>query len=193
MFELIQLIILFFVLFDPFASLAAFFAATELMSHSEKKRVAFYAILVAGLLSFGTLLFGEKLLVLFHTNISDFRIAGGLILIILGVRMSLGYALTNIDNSRKERSIHAIAALIATPLLTGPAVMTATIVLKYDYGISLTAMALIAVLSVTWMMFNNSQKIYNLFGKETIKVITTFFGLITISWGIGFLRAAIGF
>jgi len=192
MFELLQLIVLFFVLFDPPASLAVFFVATEGMSAIERKKTALYAVLVAGLLSFGTLFFGEWLLKLFNTNINDFRIAGGIVLIILGIRMALGYPLFEFSRTKKQNSSYAIASLIATPLLTGPAVMTSTIIIRHDYGIFLTGLAISTVLLVTALIFYNSQKIYNLFGRIT-SVISTFLGLVIIAWGVNFLRTAFGF
>lgn len=192
MFELIQLVVLFFVLFDPIASLAVFFVATKGMSLKERKKTALYAVFVAGLLSFGTLFFGEGLLALFNTNIGDFRIAGGIILIILGIHMALGYSVAAHKTERQQNSSYAVAALIATPLLTGPAVMTSAIVLKHDYGIFLTGLAIFIVLAATALLFYNSERVYRLFWRIT-PVISTFLGLVIISWGVNFLRTALGF
>ncbi len=192
MYELLQLIVFFFVLFDPLASIAVFFVATKGMNITERRKTALYAVLVAGLLSFGTLFFGESLLTLFNTNMDDFRVAGGIILIILGIRMALGYPLLELGRTNRQNSGYAIAALIATPLLTGPAVMTSTIILRYDYGIFLTGISILIVLFITALLFYNSQKIYSYFGKIT-SVITTFLGLVIISWGVNFLRTALGF
>ncbi|NYZ79804.1 MarC family protein, partial [Candidatus Micrarchaeota archaeon] len=50
--NLLQLLILFFVIFDPLASFVVFFTATKKMKKREIARMAFFAVLVAGLVSF---------------------------------------------------------------------------------------------------------------------------------------------
>ncbi|MFH1642675.1 MAG: MarC family protein [Nanoarchaeota archaeon] len=192
MLEIIQLTILFIVLFDPLASLAVFFIGTKNLKNSERKKVALYAVLLAGLLSYTCLLFGDSLLTLLNTNLDNIRIAGGIILIILGIRMSFGYSLFN-KGINKNDSVHSIAALIATPLLTGPAVITAIIVLKNDFGFFSPAISILITLMIAYLLFYNSEKIFKIFNETTIQVISTFLGLITIAWGVGFLRVAIGF
>lgn len=190
MYILIQLIIFFFVLFDPLASLGVFFAGTQKMTNPERKKTAVYAIVAAGALCFGTLLLGTELLTLFNTNIDDFRVAGGIILMILGGKMALGYPIHELKKG--ATSSHAIASLIATPLLTGPAVMTSTILLKNDYGVPLTGAAIVIVLLITLLIFLNTTKIYKRFGRAA-SLLTTFLGLIIIAWGVNFLRTALGF
>ena len=118
--ELLQLILLFFVIFDPPASFAVFISASSHMRLASKRKMASLAVLVAAGLSFLVLFFGESLLYVFSTTIDEFRIAGGIILLMLGIRMSLGLPLLHMD-SLNGNSGKAIASLIGTPLLTGPA------------------------------------------------------------------------
>ncbi|HLC95942.1 MAG TPA: MarC family protein [Candidatus Nanoarchaeia archaeon] len=193
MLALVQLTILFFVLFDPPLSLVVFVAGTEHMVWAEKRKAAILAVLIAGLVSFSALIWGQQLLGLFNTNINNFKVAGGIILTILGIKMALGYPILPIDGSKKERSAQAIAALIGTPLLTGPAVITSSIVLRYEYGFVLTATAILIVLAATALMFLQADRVHAFLGKGVTRVISTFLGLITISWGIGFLRDALAF
>ena len=88
MFEpLLQLIILFVVIFDPFASLVIFLVATEKMSFGDRRQVANTAVGVAAGVSALFLLFGTSVLSLFNTSIKEFQVAGGIVLGILGVKM----------------------------------------------------------------------------------------------------------
>jgi multiple antibiotic resistance protein len=190
---LLQLVVLFVVLFDPPASMSVFYVATRAMKQKERRRTALLAVGVATIISIATFLLGDLLLSLFHTDIGDFRIAGGIILIILGVKMSLGYPLVYIDTKKKEKSVQAIASLIATPLLTGPAVISSIILLKNDYGLYLPALAAGIVLAGTYVILVNTAKLYQKLGSQIPQLTSTFLGLITIAWGIGFLRTALGF
>lgn len=187
MFEtLIQLILLFTVIFDPLASLIVFFTASEGMKPKERRNTAILSIFVASGISLLVLLLGENLLSLFNTNIDEFRIAGGIILGILGIKMALGIPLTKIEEF-KNNSGRAIAAIIGTPLLTGPAAITAIIISVHDYGIVLTGLATGIVLGLTAFVFYQAEKVRNLFGKTSIQVVSTILGLITLAWGVKFI------
>ena len=184
-FELVQLVILFFVIFDPPASLLVFFTSTRTLTHAERTRTGIYAVLIAAGLSFTVLFAGEALLALFNTSIDEFRIAGGIILALLGIRMTFGSPLLNIEHSKNNKGM-ALSALIATPFLTGPAAITAIIVSTRDFGYFLTSASITIVLCVTALMFHFSE-FFNRTGKTPIQVLSTIFGLVTLSWGVRFV------
>ncbi|MBN1156430.1 MarC family protein [Candidatus Woesearchaeota archaeon] len=185
--SLLQLIILFTVIFDPFASLFVFLTASANMSRDERKTTATYAILVAFGLSLGVIMFGEYLLMLFSTTIDQFRVAGGIILAILGIKMALGLSVISNPESVKNNSGRAIAAIIGTPLLTGPAAITAIIFSVNDYGRFLTLIAVTIVLAGTTGLFYNIDQVNKFIGKTAIQIMTTILGLVTIAWGVKFI------
>ncbi|MEO0020286.1 MAG: MarC family protein [candidate division WOR-3 bacterium] len=190
-YSLLQLVILFFVIFDPLLSFVVFFGATAGMSPQEKRKTAILAVTVALGISLVCLVFGESILRLFNTNIQDFKIAGGIILGILGIQMSLGQT-----GSEKvmgtQKSAKAIASIIATPLLTGPASITAIIISVHDYGRLLTAIAVLLVLLSTLVLFLQAQRITRFTGETAMQVISTLMGLITLSWGVMFVKQGLG-
>ncbi|MGQ9678927.1 MAG: MarC family protein [bacterium] len=190
-YSLLQLVILFFVILDPLLSFVVFFSATAGMNPAEKRRTAFLAVTVALAISVLCLIFGESLLRLFNTNIQDFKIAGGIILGILGIKMSLGQS----DSDKvlgTKRSAKAIASIIATPLLTGPASITAIIISVHDYGRILTGVAVFLVLFITIILFLQAPRITRFTGETAMQVISTLMGLITLSWGIMFIKQGLG-
>jgi len=191
LYSLLQLIILFFVIFDPLLSFVVFFGATADMSPEEKRKTALLAVIVAFSISLLCLIFGASILRLFNTNIQDFKIAGGIILAILGIKMSLGQS----DSEKvmgTKRSAKAIASIIATPLLTGPASITAIIISVHDYGRLLTAIAVLLVLIITLILFLQAPRITRFTGETALQVVSTLMGLITLSWGIMFIKQGFG-
>jgi multiple antibiotic resistance protein len=162
------------------------------MSHKNRIKTAILAISVAVGISLVCLLFGRRLLTLFNTDINAFKVAGGIILGILGVKMSLGQAITDSDKI-EGKSGKAIASLIATPLLTGPAAISTIIITSQDYGIPLTGIAILVVLIFTGVLFTQAARIRKFTGKTAIQVLSTIMGLITLSWSIMFIRAGLGF
>ncbi|MGB9742657.1 MAG: MarC family protein [candidate division WOR-3 bacterium] len=190
-YTLLQLVILFFVIFDPLLSFIVFFGATAGMSPAEKRKTAILAVSVALTISLVCLVFGESILKLFNTDINDFKIAGGIILGILGIQMSLGQVGTEQVLGTKK-SAKAIASVIATPLLTGPASITAIIIAVHDYGRLLTAGAVLIVLLITLIIFLQAPRITRFTGETALQVVSTIMGLITLSWGIMFVKAGLG-
>lgn len=193
MFEnLPQLIVLFVVIIDPMASFAVFAVATDPMKDEERRRTALLAILVAAILCGIVLVLGERLLDLFNTDMDNFRVAGGIILLIFGVQMSLGMSLVEVEK-KEGSSTAAIASLIATPLMTGPATISTIIITEHDYGMGCTGLAIIIVLAFSAGLLLLSSKISKKIGKTPIQVMSTIMGLITLAWGVMFIRDGLGF
>lgn len=190
--NLLQLIVLFFVIIDPPLSFAVFSVATRGQSNKKKINIASVAISFALLISYTFLFFGGHILKLFSTNIDNFRVAGGIILAIYGTRMALGRTSAIIEKSHKN-SVKAIAAIIATPLISGPATMTAIVVSTHDYGMFVTGIAVGIILALTGLLLFLSIWTIKWINETAIQVATTFMGLVTLSWGITFIRGGLGF
>ena len=181
--SLIQLIILFIVVIDPLASFFVFYATSSKMAPKERHKTGLLAILIAVLLCFIVLILGQSLLELFSTTLDEFRIAGGIILIILGIKMVLGESLIN-TYDKKDSSARALASIIATPLITGPATIFTIIIASSDYGKMMTGLAVGIVLLITAMLFLLSNKVKKILGDTATQVTTTILGLVTLSWGV---------
>ena len=190
--SLVQLVILFTVIIDPLSSFAVFTASTAAMTAAEKKRTALYAVLAAAAMSYAILLVGEPLLHLFSVSISDFKIAGGIILAIFGVQMTLGQSMSG-NGIKQGSSVPAVAAIIATPLLTGPAAITAIIGAVNDQGMLVTGLAITVVMAITAVMFALPTSVVNKIGKTPIQFMSVIMGMITLAWGIRFIKDGLGF
>ena len=188
--ELAQLIVLFFVIIDPLATFTVFMVASSSMKDGQRKKAAMYAISIAIVLSGLVLVLGQKLLEIFSTTLDEFRIAGGIILGILGIKMTLGIPLKNLDEL-KGNSAMAIASVIGTPLITGPATITAIILSSNDYGRLITGIAVAIVLFFTGLFLFFSKWFGDFLGRDLIRIISTLLGLITIAWGVKFITVGI--
>ena len=185
-----QLLILFFVIFDPLASFVIFTVATSSMQEKERRRTATIAVIVAATISFLVLLFGQGLLQLFNMDIKEFQVAGGIVLGILGLKMVLGYSLVDVERVKGD-STWAIASIIGTPLLTGPAAITSIIISASNYGKMVTGLAVGMVLVGTAILFYNTKRANRIMGRTTIQVISTILGLITLAWGVKYILQGI--
>ena len=188
MFEhLLELFVLYLVIFDPFTSLAVFSLATGSRTSSERRKIAILAVAVAGVISLLVLLLGRTLIDLFSTTITDLRIAGGIILVILGIDMALGRSLSN-EEKYRENSSAAIAAIIGSPLLAGPASITTMIITSTDLGILETGVAVSVVLVLTGALLLLSTRAKHFLNNTVIQLISAVMGMITLAWGVRFIR-----
>ena len=165
-----------FVAMDPFGMLAVFSSLTNDMSVSEKKSVIKFSVLTALIVSVVFAFIGEAVFKILGITVDDFKIAGGLLLLVLAI-----IELTGRGGERKLPDSVGIVPL-GVPMLVGPAVLTIVIVLIANYGIVLTILSLILNLTIVFIVFTAEHSITRLIGKN---------GLIAISKVVMLLLAAI--
>jgi multiple antibiotic resistance protein len=189
----LQLFVLFFGIIDPLVSLGVFVSLTFDFSDAERRKTALYAVIVAAVPLLLFIFFGLGVLGLLNIELRNFQVAGGILLGILGIKMALGQNMSEEGKVTKgTRSAMAVATLIGTPLLTGPAAITTAIITSGTYGPVLTATASLAVLLSSFVLLLLSKRLLAVFGKTTFQLLSTMLGLVTIAWGVQFIRHGMG-
>lgn len=182
MLEFLEAFILLLVIMDPVVSLSALITMTGGKDRGEIRRIAVKSILVAAaiflLFAFG----GDAVFTVLGVDINSFRAAGGIILVLLGIRLALGLSFP----SEKE-DISEVAVVIGTPLISGPAAITTTILLVKDIGLATTLMAGVSSLILILAVLLSAFYINRVAGRSGMKVLSTMMGIVTIAWGIKFL------
>jgi multiple antibiotic resistance protein len=184
----IQSFVLLLVIMDPLVSMAVFLSMTRDMKNSERSAVATKAVLVAAVPLFLFVLGGNVLLELMKVDINTFKAAGGVVLMLLGVQLSLGISLPK-SKEENPHDLSAVASVIGTPLITGPATISAAVILTNEFGGVVTAVSGFAALAVVWMSLMVSMVLHKRLGNTGVRVLSTMMGLITIAWGVSFLKA----
>lgn len=177
-----------FIIMDPFASIAPFLAFTSKCKEREMIGTANRAVFLAGILALIFLFFGNPILDSMHITLSDFRVAGGIVLVLMGLQNVLDVSFSN-PKDKDHTSLDAAAVLIATPLLAGPGLMSSLIVLEVEYGIIPVIVSLFAALFVSWLLLANSHRIRKAFGTRIILIASKIIGLMLIAIGISYLKA----
>jgi len=115
-----------FVIMDILGNIPIFLSMSSRFKKKDKKKIANRAVISAGILLLIFLFIGKFVLNFFGISISSFKIAGGLIILIVGIEMVLG-----ISFKEKKYSLYEFAVVpLATPLITGPGVITTIIILS---------------------------------------------------------------
>lgn len=184
--SLVESFILLLGIIDPLTSLAAFLSLTKGMDDREKRRIALKGVGVAAVVFFVFAIGGESVMQVLGVSIDSFKAAGGIILILLGVQMSLG-----ITFPKEKEEVSEIAVVIGTPLISGPATITTAIILSKESGIPLTLVAGAAALFVTLLTLVFATALHRRLGRAGVQILSTMMGVVTIAWGLQFALSGI--
>lgn len=176
-----------FVIMDPFPGIIPFLNFTKGRSDHEKKICATKAATIALILALVFLFAGPYLLNALKITLNDFRIGGGIIIALLGLETVLGFSF----HGNKKENIEDIAALIATPLLTGPGVASSLIILSQENDVINILIALLGAVFLSWLILINSIKLRNIVGDRVIHIAGKVMGLLLLALGISYIRAGL--
>ncbi|MGF1682802.1 MarC family protein [Photobacterium makurazakiensis] len=187
---LFQNIVSLWAVVDPVGSIPVFIAATAGMNAALKRKVALRAVLMAFLVLFGFMVGGQLLLEALDIQLEAFQIAGGLVLLLFA--LSLIFA----DSSKpekesemcdgKEHALDISVFPLAVPSIAGPGAMTGVVLATDKYRYSLhdqftTFVALIIVLTFTYLFFLLANKIQRVIGTSGASIVSRVMGLILAS------------
>lgn len=174
------------IILDPFLGMVTFLSLTRRMPDRERAEQAFLAVFVAFVLLVIFLFGGQALFSLLGISFSSFMVAGGVILLLLGIEDILG-----LQFSKKEADTRVIAVVIGTPLLCGPGAITSIIVLAQRYGYFIPFLALVSALVVTWILLLFAQRIAALLGERIAEVLSRVLGLLLSAIAVEFIKEGV--
>src|SRR3989344_1020639 len=179
---LLEAFIALFVIMDPIGNLPILISLTKGMPIKEIKRNVDGSVFVAGVLLFIFLFFGVQVFNFFGIDLDSFQIAGGIILLIMGILYVFGTSLKYVKSHGFNLSVP-----VGTPLLTGPGVITITIILVKESGILVTVIAAFLTLLATWIILINSSRLYKILGEQWTSAISRIMGIILAAVAVQFI------
>jgi multiple antibiotic resistance protein len=185
--SLIQQFITLFVVIDPIGMVPVFLALAGKFDSKERARLAFKAVFVSGIVLIGFIIVGQLLLNYLGIGMDSFKIAGGIILFIISLKMVLLQAHSD-SGSTSARDDIAIFPM-AMPMLAGPASIMAVMVLSDGSRHSLveqtaTGLLVIAILAVTWVALRLAEPILKIIRYDGADVLSRVMGLILAALSI---------
>lgn len=125
---------------DPFGLAPLFVGVTGHLSQAQKRHIIFQAVAVAFVICLGFMFLGQAIFRYLGITEADFRIAGGILLLVLAVLDLLRPGKPAVD----ETQMIGIVPL-AMPLIAGPATLTTVLVLASRDGSAVTSYAMTAL------------------------------------------------
>jgi multiple antibiotic resistance protein len=188
-----------FTIINPFSTAPIFLSITKGDSLDKKRQMARKASITAAITLIIFALAGSFILSFFSITVEAFKIAGGIIIAIVGMRMI--YAKRDVlhtDKEKKEAAKKEDISIIplAIPMLSGPGAMTTAIVLmRQSSEISFKATVLVSIIVacfLSYVVLSRAFIIEKYLGETGRRVIDRIMGLIVFVVGIQFVINGIG-
>ena len=181
-----------FIILDPLLSTSMFIDLTRGLSGKEVLKQAGIATSVAGVLMLVFLVFNDVIFSILNIELDSFKVAGGIILFILGLQIVLGLEIGGkaAHEARAEQARDwaellpgtvrksMAGVIIGTPIMCGPGTITTVMIIGSEYGILITAVAIILSLLVIWMILAFSSRITAVLGETVIVILSKIVGLL---------------
>ena len=173
-----------FIIVDPFGNIPIFMGLTQNITDKQRQRIFNTAIIVSIVLLLVFSFAGQELFTLFGVSIFSFQIAGGILLLIIAVRILISGSF----HGSEEQPTESLGAVpIAMPLLVGPGAITTTILNLQAYDVYVTVLAVLIVLSLTWITLRFISQIYRFLGKTGAVVIARVMSLFIAAIAIQYI------
>ncbi|WP_303266809.1 MarC family protein [Streptococcus vestibularis] len=180
----------FFAMMNPISNLPAYMALVADDSQKISRKIAFRSLLIAFVIITVFIFSGDFIFKVFGITIVSFRIAGGILVAVIGYHMING----NHSPSYKGMEQQAVnsdpmsiaISPLAMPLFAGPGTITTALSLANgglrNQLITVVAFALLCV--ITYLLLRSAKQIADFLGKNLMKIITKMMGLLLFSIGI---------
>ena len=175
-----------FVAFNALGILPIFVSLTSEMAGPERKRVTRQSILTGFLVSIGFLAVGKSVFALLGITVSDFQIAGGILLFIISI---IDLIFPEKTRTFPKETMGVVP--IGIPLIVGPAVLTLLLIIVHTYGYISTLLCLILNFLIVWLAFSQSHWIMRLMKEGGAKGIGKVFSLLLAAFAMMMVRIGI--
>ena len=190
-FSLLALSSIFF-LVDPFAALPTFLAVTAGSSPERQRRMAWKASLTALVVLTTFALVGQLIFRMFGITLPAFEIAGGIILLLIGLDMLEAKRSPTQESSEEtnEAAMKEDAGIVplGVPMLAGPGSITSVMVLVGQAQNRWQMLAILASIAITavicYLVLGNSDKVARGLGETGIRILVRVMGLLLVALAV---------
>lgn len=172
-----------FVAVDILGILPIYLSLTTGLSVEQRKRLPRQSTLTATIVGIGFLLIGDAIFRILGVTVGDFQVAGGILLVVLSL-----YDLLN-PGKALRRPMPAVGAVpLGTPLIVGPAVLTALVILVQSHGYPITLVAFAANMGIVFAVLRIGEAIGKILGESGSRAIGKVTSILLAAFGVSLVR-----
>jgi len=182
--KFIQAFIPLFVAIDPIGLAAVFLGLGQGVLPAVRRKIATQAAVTGGVVALLFLFLGQTIFAALGIGVTDFQIAGGLILFILAARDLMHSAAAEPEKLADDFGV----VPLGMPLIAGPASITTLILLSQTLGTAVTLAALAVNLVIVVLAFVFSARIESWIGSTGIRAISKIISLLLAAIAVNMVR-----
>ncbi|MCM8791720.1 MAG: MarC family protein [Candidatus Omnitrophica bacterium] len=175
-----------FVAVDSLGNIPLFISLVEGMSKRQRQRVIIDSLTTATAIAIVFVFIGKWILRFIGITVADFQIAGGLLILVISVNLLLPGKTKFITSVENGRDVGIFP--LGTPLITGPAVLTTTLMMVDTFGIIPTFFALIINMFIAWVTMDKADIIIRFMGVSGARAFSKITYILLASIGIMMIR-----
>jgi multiple antibiotic resistance protein len=176
-----------FVAVDAIGILPLFLTLTRDTPGKTVHRIIGQSVCTAAAVALLFALAGPALLRLLGITVADFMIAGGILLFVVSMR-----DITTTDKSERRLDTDGLGAVpLGVPLITGPAVLTTSILLVDQQGFVPTSAALVVNILIVGTLFWFGEALNRVLGKAGAGTLSKISSLLLAAIGVMLVRKGI--
>jgi multiple antibiotic resistance protein len=172
-----------FVAIDPIGLVAIFMGLGTSASHEHRKRQAYLGIFTALWVAIGFIFLGKIIFAALGITVADFQVAGGLILLGLAGRELLGLG----PHDRGGSDEFGVVPL-GMPLIAGPALLTAVLILVDSVGLGYALVSLLVNMALLAIALCNADLFTRWIGRQGLRGVSKIIALLLAAIAISLIR-----
>ncbi|MEW6218355.1 MAG: MarC family protein [Thermodesulfobacteriota bacterium] len=173
-----------FVAVDALGVLPLYLGLTEDLDQAARRRIISQSVATATVVALTFLVAGTWILRLLGLTIADFMIAGGCVLFALSLR-----DLLTADKALRQVDPDSLGAVpIGVPLITGPAVLTTSLLVMHQHGFVIAALAVVTNILIAGITFLFAGAIHRVLGRAGSKTLSKIASLLLAAIAVMMVR-----
>jgi len=176
-----------FVAVNALSVLPIYLTLTAELKAKERRQVLQHSIVTATIIAFAFIFVGKLVFNIIGVTVADFKVAGGIMLFIMSVSYLLPNGAQRGKQLEKEKEDVGVFPL-GTPLITGPAVLTACLVLVDAHGMLPTAVSLVLNVIIAWIVFANADILVRILGKSGTRAFSKVGDILLAAFAVMMMR-----
>jgi multiple antibiotic resistance protein len=181
-----------FFLVDPFAALPTFLAVTAGVGKQRQRRMAWKASLTALVVLSAFAIAGQYIFRMFGITLPAFEIAGGIILLLIGLDM-LEAKRSPTQESTEETTEAASkddAGIVplGIPMLAGPGAITSVMVLvgqaQTRWQMAAILISIFITAAICYLVLGNSDRVARVLGDTGVRILVRIMGLLLVALAV---------
>lgn len=176
-----------FVAIGVFGVIPIFISMTEGVAIEERRSLVTQATVTALVIAMCFVFLGKQIFAFLGITTADFRVGGGMVLLVL----SIADLLFSADMRRRAPSKQLGVVPIGIPLIIGPGALTTLILSVDSHGVLVTTLALALNLAIVWVVFRYSDFVIRVLGDGGAKALAKVSSLLLCAIAVMMIRSGI--